>query len=153
MNESKRGYWIYSVITVIVFVGLFAFWGWLIYELVIQLSDKDFSNNTVIQALITLIITVFIGGYFSKWLEIRNAKKLELYKIQTSISLKLIDLASSAIHSPDNSQISDMLICESAKVKLYFPDSVLKALNLFIKADNKISYYDSLIDELRKNIK
>lgn len=75
MNESKRGYWVYSVITVIVFVGLFAFWGWLIYELVIQLSDKDFSNNTIIQALITLIITVFIGGYFSKWLEIRNAKK------------------------------------------------------------------------------
>ena len=73
MNESKRSYWVYSVITIIVFVGLFAFWGWLIYKLVIQLFHKDFSNNTVIQAVITLIITVFISGYFSKWLEIRNA--------------------------------------------------------------------------------
>ena len=153
MNENQRGYWIYSIVTIIVFVGLFAFLGWLIYDLIIKLSDKDFSNNTVVQALITLVVTVFIGGYFSKWLEIRNSKKLELYKIQTTISLKLIDLASAAIHSPNNEQILDLLICETSKVKLYFPDSVLKELNSFIEANDKKSYYDPLINELRKNIK
>ena len=153
MNENKRGYWIYSIVTIIVFVGLFAFWGWLIYDLIIKLSDKDFSNNTVVQALSTLVVTVFIGGYFNKWLEIRNSKKLELYKIQTAISLKLIDLASAAIHNSDNEQILDLLICESSKVKLYFPDSVLKELNSFIGANDKKNYYDPLINELRKNIK
>lgn len=153
MNENKRGYWIYSIVTIVVFVGLFAFWGWLIYDLIIKLSDKDFSNNTVVQALITLVVTVFIGGYFNKWLEIRNAKKLELYKIQTAISLKLIDLASAVVHNPDNEQILELLICESSKVKLYFPDSVLKELNSFIQANDKKNYYDPLINELRKNIK
>jgi hypothetical protein len=153
MNETKRGYWIYSVVAIIVGMGLFAFLGYLFYDLIIKLADKDFSNNTVIQALLTLIITVFIGGYFSKWLENKNAKKLELYKIQTTISLKLIDLASTYMHHPDNEEISDLLICESSKVKLYFPDSVMKALNKFIQDDDKPQEYNCLMDELRKNIK
>jgi len=153
MDEKKRGYWVYSVVAVTIGMGLFAFLGWLIYDLIIKLAEKDFSNNTVIQALLTLVITVFIGGYFSKWLESRNAKKLELYKIQTTISLKIIELASAAVHQPDNEQILNMLICESSKVKLYFPDSVLKVLNDFIQNDNKSQNYNQLIDELRKNIK
>ncbi|MPM76057.1 hypothetical protein SDC9_123052 [bioreactor metagenome] len=153
MNENKYGYWVYSIVAVTIGMGLFAFLGWLIYDLIIKLADKDFSNNTVIQALITLIITVFIGGYFSKWLENKNAKKLEIYKIQTEISLKIIDLASAAIHHPDNEQISAMLVCESSKVKLYFSDNLLKVLNNFIQTDDKISQYNPLIDELRKSMK
>ena len=66
MNENKKGYWIYSTIVVIFFVILFAFLGYLIKDLILKLAEKDFSNNTVIQALITLIVTVVIGGYFSK---------------------------------------------------------------------------------------
>ena len=153
VNENEKGYWAYSVVAVIFGMGLLGFVGWLIYDLIIKLSEKDFSNNTAIQAIITLVVTVFIGGYFSKWLESRNAKKIELYKIQTTISLRLIELASAAIHIPDDEQVVDMLICESSKVKLYFPDSVLKVLNQFIKANDKKGQYDNLIDELRKNVK
>lgn len=154
MNENRKGYWVYSVITVIIFVILFAFFAWLIYDLIIRLSEKDFSNNTVVQALITLLITVFIGGFFSKWLEKRNIKAIELYKIQTTLSLNLIDLASEAMHRPKDKTIHNLLIRESSKVKLYFPDDVLKELNTFINSDDKsIEQYNKVIDELRKGIK
>ncbi|MFR8100345.1 MAG: hypothetical protein ACLU76_10085 [Ruminococcus bicirculans (ex Wegman et al. 2014)] len=156
MNENKKGYWIYSIIAVIIGFAFFAFFVYLIYDLIIKLADKDFSNNTVIQALITLITTVFIGGYFSKWLENRNAKKLELYKIQTTISLKIIDLSSILLNNNvNNDEIRDMLITESIKVKLYFPDSVLKSLNNFLQSNESEIYknYDIMIEELRKNIK
>lgn len=155
MEIHKKGYWIYSIIAIIVGMSLFAFIGYLIYDLIIKLSDKDFSNNTVIQALITLIITVFIGGYFSKWLELRNTKKIELYKIQTNISLVLIDLASEYTRNLENEHIKASLINESIKVKLYFSDSVLKTLNNFINTQKEdiAKNYNALIEELRKNIK
>lgn len=156
MNENKKGYWIYSIIVVIIGFAFFAFFIYLIYDLVIKLADKDFSNNTVIQALITLITTVFIGGFFSKWLENRNAKKLELYKIQTTISLKIIDLSSILLNNNvNNDEIRDMLITESIKVKLYFPDSVLKSLNNFLQSNESEIHenYNIMIEELRKNIK
>lgn len=155
MEVQKKGYWIYSIVAIIVGMALFAFIGYLIYDLIIKLAYKDFSNNTVIQALITLIITVFIGGYFSKWLELRNTKKIELYKIQTNISLVLIDLASEYTRDIKNDNIRSLLINESIKVKLYFSDSVLKALNNFINAskENIAENYNLLTEELRKNIK
>ena len=62
--KKNKGYWIYSIVAIIFGMSLFAFFAYLIYDLIIKLSEKDFSNNTVIQALITLIITVFLGGYF-----------------------------------------------------------------------------------------
>lgn len=155
MEVRKKGYWIYSIIAIIVGMSLFAFIGYLIYDLIIKLADKDFSNNTVVQALITLIITVFIGGYFSKWLDLRNTKKIELYKIQTNISLVLIDLASEYTRNIKNKNIRSLLINESIKVKLYFSDSVLKALNNFINTskENIAENYNLLTEELRKNIK
>lgn len=154
MNENKKGYWIYSVIAVIIGMLLLAFIGYLIYDLILKLSDKDFSNNTVIQALITLIITVFIGGYFSKWLEYKNSKRVELYQTRISISLKLIDLASEYYRNR-NDNIKNMLIFESAKLKLFFNDDILKKLNIFIesKDDNIIDNYNLLIDSLKINIK
>ena len=155
MELSKKGYWIYSIIAIITGMVLVAFIVYLIYDLIIKLADKDFSNNTVIQALITLIITVFIGGYFSKWLELRNTKKIELYKIQTNISLVLIDLASEYTRNIKNEDIRSLLITESIKVKLYFSDSVLQALNNFINTsvENITENYNILTEELRKNIK
>lgn len=153
MNDNKKGYYVYSCIAVILGMALFAFLGWLIYDLILKLSNQDFSNNTVVQALITLIITVFIGGYFSKWLEIRNHKKLELYKIQTSISLKIIDLATILYHHPESIEAKELLIAESHKVKLYFDDNLLKNLNQFIREEDKGQYYNKVIDELKKNIK
>ena len=155
MEVQKKGYWIYSIIAIIVGMALFAFIGYLIYDLIIKLADKDFSNNTLVQALITLIITVFIGGYFSKWLELRNTKKIELYKIQTNISLVLIDLASEYVKNIKNDDIKSLLINESIKVKLYFPDSVLQALNNFINSskENIVGNYNLLTEDLRQNIK
>lgn len=153
-NIAKKGYWIYSTFVVIFGLSLFAFLGYLLYDLVIKLSEKDFSNNTVIQALITLIITVFIGGYFSKRIENVFAKKNELYKIQINLSLELIDMASEYYRN-HSTEIKNLLIFESAKVKLFFDDTTLKLLNDFIESDKKnmIQCYNLLIDDLKKKIK
>ena len=154
MNNKKKGYWIYSIIAVILGFSLFGWIGYLIYDLVIKLSEKDFSNNTVVQALITLVVTVFIGGYFSKWLELKNTKKIELYKIRTEISLKIIDLASAFYYIQDEN-IKNLLIAESSKVKLYFDDEVLKNLNNYLESNKKDrnDKYEALINSLRKNVK
>ena len=155
MNENKKGYWVYSVFAVIFGMGLLAFLGWLIYNLVVKLATTDITNDTVIQSLFTLVITVFIGGYFSKDLEHKNTKKLELYKIQTKISLNIIDLASEYYRHPENDEIKHLLICESNKVKLYFNDDVLKSLNLFIgfEEGTRVKLYNDLMDKLRDSIK
>lgn len=155
MNTEKKGYWIYSIIAVILGMGLIAFIVYLIYDLIIKLSAQDFSNNTVVQALITLFITVFAGGYFSKWLENKNAKKLELYKIQTTISLNIIDLSSSLMYDNTNTKARNELIKESVKVKLYFPDTVLQSLNTFLQSnENELTpNYNEMIEQLRKSIK
>ena len=153
-NVDKKGYWIYSIIAVTIGFGLFAFWGYLIYDLIIKLSDKDFSNNTIVQALITLIITVFIGGYFSKWIENKYSRKSELYKTRVSISLRLIDLASEYYRNR-NEEIKKILIFESAKVKLFFDDETLIKLNNFIECDKKdmVMNYNLLIDEFKNKVK
>ncbi len=160
MNENKKGYWIYSIIAIIVGMSLFAFWGYLIYDLVLKLSDKDFSNNTVVQALISLVTTVFLGGYFTKGLEQRNAKKLELFKTQRDISLSVVDYATALYYHPENQQIKELLKNESTKVKLYFDNDVLKALNEYIIAidnneniEKKNILYENLSTKLKKVIK
>lgn len=101
-----------------------------------------------------MIVTIFIGGYFSKWLELRNSKKIELYKIRTEISLKIIDLASAYYYNQDEN-IKNLLITESSKVKLYFDNEVLKNLNIYLESNKKDrnGKYESLIDSLRKNVK
>lgn len=154
MNENKKGYWIYSIIAIIIGMSLFAFIGYLIYDLILKLADKDFSNNTVIQALITLIITVFIGGYFLKWLEYKNTKKTKLYETRIDVSLRLIDLASEYYRNRSN-EVKNILIFESAKVKLFFEDETLKKLNNFIESDDKniIDNYNALIDNLKEKLK
>ena len=160
MDEYKKGYWVYSSIAIIVVLLLFAFWGYLIYDLVIRLSKQDFSNNTIIQSLVTLVITVFLGGYFSKWLERRNAKKLELFKIQKEIALSVIDYVTILFYHPDNIQIKELLVAESIKVKLYFDDETLKVLNEFIKATEDVSFgelrekqYASISNRLKKVVR
>lgn len=120
--ESKKGNYIYSIIILIAFFVLLGFFGYLVYDLIIKLSEKDFSNNTVIQALITLIITVFLGGYFSKYLERRNAKKIELLKTQRDIALQVVDLASLYLYKSDDENIKHLLLTEESKIKLFFND-------------------------------
>lgn len=160
MNENKKGYWIYSVIAIVIGMSLFAFWGYLIYDLVLKLSEKDFSNNTVVQALFSLVTTVFLGGYFTKILERRNAKKLEVFKLQKDISLKVVDYATILYYHPENTQVKELLIAETIKVKLYFDDEVLKAINEFIKTidtnqekEETDATYENLATQLKKAIK
>ena len=160
MNENKKGYWIYSVIAIVIGMSLFAFWGYLIYDLVLKLSEKDFSNNTVVQALFSLVTTVFLGGYFTKILERRNAKKLEVFKLQKDISLKVVDYATILYYHPKNTQVKELLIAETIKVKLYFDDEVLKAINEFIKTidtnqekEETDAKYENMINQLKKAIK
>lgn len=153
MDSNRKGYWVYSIIAIIIGFSLFGFLGYLIYDLIIKLSAQDFSNNTVVQALITLIITVFIGGYYSKWLEQRNAKKIELYKIQSELAISIINLASAFIYEPDDKGIELALVRESSKVKLYFDNKTLHELNEFIKAQDKKQHYDPLIDCFKKQLK
>lgn len=153
MNETKPGYFLYSTFAVLFFVALIGFISYLLYDLLFKLSLQDFTNNTVIQALITLVITVFFGGYFTKSLELRGLKKIELYKIRNTIALKVIDLASAFYHNPNEEKILHLLIAESSKIKLYFPDEVLKSLNEFIKDNQaKVTNYNNLINELQRNV-
>lgn len=160
MNESKKGYWIYSSIAVIIGMSLFGFLGYLTYDLVLKLSEKDFSNNTVIQALITLFVTVFLGGYFSKWLEQKNAKQLEVFRIQREIAIKIIDYATVLYYHPAAQREKELLKAESIKVKIFFDDSTLKTINQYLIAVEQSSFdnekgtiYDKLADQLKKVIK
>ncbi len=153
MKETQKGYWIYSVIAIIFGMGLFAFFAYLLYDLIIKLATTEISNDTLIQSLITLIITVFIGGYFSKGLEQRNNKKLETYKVQKEVALNIIDLVGMIIHNNNKEQAIQLLIVESYKVKLFFDDELLKVINNFCqeKDTNKYNlYYIDITDKLKK---
>lgn len=151
--ESKKGNYIYSIIILIAFFVLVGFFGYLVYDLIIKLSEKDFSNNTVIQALITLIITVFLGGYFSKYLERRNAKKIELLKTQRDIALQVVDLASMYLYKSDDENIRHLLLTEESKIKLFFNDEVLSAMNSYLKQEPTKEKYEQLVDSMKKVIK
>lgn len=160
MNENKKGYWIFSIIAVIFGMFLFAFWGYLIYDLILKLSEKDFSNNTVVQALFSLVTTVFLGGYFTKLLERKNAKKLEVFKVQKDISLAVIDYATALYYHPENEQIKELLKAETTKVKLYFDNEILKSIIAFINSidnneskEQRDSLYENLSTQLKKSMK
>lgn len=153
MKETQKGYWIYSVIAIIFGMGLFAFFAYLLYDLIVKLATTEISNDTLIQSLITLIITVFIGGYFSKGLEQRNNKKLETYKVQKEVALNIIDLVGMIVHNNNKEQAIQLLIVESYKVKLFFDDELLKVINNFCqeKDTNKYNlYYIEITDKLKK---
>lgn len=153
MKETQKGYWIYSVIAIIFGMGLFAFFAYLLYDLIVKLATTEISNDTLIQSLITLIITVFIGGYFSKGLEQRNNKKLETYKVQKEVALNIINLMGMIVHNNNKEQAIQLLIVESYKVKLFFNDELLKSINNFCQEEdtNKYNlYYIDITDKLKK---
>lgn len=153
MKETQKGYWIYSVIAIIFGMGLFAFFAYLLYNLIVKLATTEISNDTLIQSLITLIITVFIGGYFSKELEQRNNKKLETYKVQKEVALNIIDLMGMIVHNNNKEQAIQLLIVESYKVKLFFDDELLKSINNFCQEEDTSKYnlyYIDITDKLKK---
>lgn len=153
MIENKKGYWIYSTVAIIIGFVLFAFWGYLIYDLILKLSEKDFSNNTVIQALISLIVTVFLGGYFSKYLERKNAKNIEMLKTQKDIAIRIIDLASAYYYDPKNEEIRHLLLAEESKVQLFFNNDVLSAMNLYLTQEPTKEKYQQIVDTIQKVLK
>lgn len=153
MNENKKGYWIYSILTVLFFTTLFGFAAYLIYDLTVKIISKDFSTNTVVQAIFTLFITVFLGGYFTKWLERRNAKKLETYKTQRDIAIRIVDLSTMYLYEPDNENIKHLLIAEESKVKLFFNDDVLSVMSSFLKDTPTNDKYQQLVEAMQKVIK
>lgn len=153
MKETQKGYWIYSVIAIIFGMGLFAFFAYLLYDLIVKLATTEISNDTLIQSLITLIITVFIGGYFSKGLEQRNNKKLETYKVQKEVALNIIDLTGMIVNNNNKEQAIQLLIVESYKVKLFFDDELLKSINNFCQEKDTSKYnlyYIDITDKLKK---
>lgn len=153
MKETQKGYWIYSVIAIIFGMGLFAFFAYLLYDLIVKLATTEISNDTLIQSLITLIITVFIGGYFSKGLEQRNNKKLETYKVQKEVALNIIDLMGMIVNNKNKEQAIQLLIVESYKVKLFFDDELLKSINNFCQEKDTSKYnlyHIDITDKLKK---
>ena len=153
MKETQKGYWIYSVIAIIFGMGLFAFFAYLLYDLIVKLTTTEISNDTLIQSLITLIITVFIGGYFSKGLEQRNNKKLETYKVQKEIALNIINLMGMILYNNNKEQAIKLLIVESYKVKLFFDDDLLTSINNFCQEKNTSkynTYYVDITNKLKK---
>lgn len=63
-----------------------------------------------------------------------------------------MDYSSALLRNPQSEEIKNLLIAESIKVKLYFDDETLKAINDFIKSENKEMYYNPIVEALRKSI-
>ena len=154
MKKIISGILITLIVIAIIFgMGLFAFFAYLLYDLIVKLATTEISNDTLIQSLITLIITVFIGGYFSKGLEQRNNKKLETYKVQKEVALNIIDLMGMIVNNKNKEQAIQLLIVESYKVKLFFDDELLKSINNFCQEKDTSKYnlyYIDITDKLKK---
>lgn len=147
-NQQNKMYYVYSIFAVVFGMLLLALLAYFIYDIFLKLATNKFNNITLIQTIITLILTIFLGGAFQKRLELKNNKKLETYKTQKEIALKIIDLCGLIIFN-NNSQALDLLYTENLKSKLFFDDSIVKLLNEFIEDSNKQKYLD-IVDSLKK---
>lgn len=156
MHENIKGYYVYSTFVFVFGIGLFGFLGYLFYDLIIKLTTTQISNVTLLQSLITLIITVFVGGYFSKSLEYRNSKRLNNIKIQSDIALTIIDLAGLILRNENREHSKQLLINENFKVKIFFDDEVVKVINELCSTDNENELkriYNIMVDKMKKCIK
>lgn len=152
MKENRNGYYLYSTAAILGFLALFAYVFYLGHDLLVKLSMDEFTNSTVLQSMIALIITVFLGGYFSKAVEHKKQIKLEKFISQKAISLRIIDLASLVLNGHDIENIKQQLKTESIKVKLLFDDNLLKKLNEFIEKPDEGSY-NYLMEDLKRFFK
>lgn len=153
MKEEQKGYWIYSIFAIILGMSLMGFIVYLFYDLIIKLTTTEITNETLVQSFITLIITVFAGGYFSENLKQKSNKKLEKFKIQQEIALNIIDFMGMIVLGDNIERAKQLLINESYKVKLFFDDEILKSINIFCNEKNKEKYsihYNNIVDALKK---
>ncbi|WP_410771960.1 hypothetical protein [Fontibacillus sp. BL9] len=107
---------------------------------------------TLIQSIATLIGTVFIGGDFSKSLEYKNNKRMEEYKTQKEIALRIIDLAGLIIRNEETLKATNLIINENLKVKLFFDDKAVQYVNAII-TNKDPDNYNNLIEHLKKYFK
>lgn len=153
MNEEKKGYWIYSIFAIIFGMSLMGFIVYLFYDLIIKLTTTEITNETLVQSFITLIITVFAGGYFSENLKQKSNKNLEKFKVQQKIALNIIDFMGMIVRGDNIETAKQLLINESYKVKLFFDDEILKSINAFCTEKNKEKYsihYNNIVSLLKK---
>ncbi|WP_353892804.1 hypothetical protein PRVXH_002181 [Proteinivorax hydrogeniformans] len=148
-DAHNKGYYIYSVFAVLGFLLLTGYVFYLVHDLLIKLSTDQFTNATAIQSVVALVITVFLGGYFSKSIEHKKHIKLEKFKSQKEISLRIIDLAGLIVREEDTEKAKSLLRNENFKVKLLFDDSTVKAINNFLEKPNEANY-NLLMEEIKK---
>jgi len=146
---------VYGVTMMIVILTFFGVILYLIYTLIDNASRGNFTDNSIIQALITFATTVVAGTLINKNLERRNTKDAERNKIRNDISLKLIDLSGIALskhRTEKEKEIAiEMIGNENIKVKLFFNDEVVLAVNSFLEKPNSQSY-NLMTDILKKYI-
>lgn len=148
-HGTHSGYYIYSTMAIIGFILLIAFVCYLVYDLLIKLTSQEISNATLVQAVITLLITIFVGGIFGKNLELRNSRKLEFLKVQKDIALTVIELTKKISSGEDSKIALAQLYFEINKAELFFNKEVadsIKGLHSAVTQEN----YDKVIENMRK---
>ncbi|MGG4107985.1 hypothetical protein AAXB25_29260 [Paenibacillus lautus] len=155
MKERKTikltGYF-YGIILFLIVFGVAAFSVYLVYLLVVKASTNQFADTTVLQAMLTLIISVLIGTILTKSLESRNAKRLEVFKIRKDVSIN-INLSGVLLSSDESEKqrAFEILHNENMKVKLFFDDETVRAVKKFLE-EKSLSSYEEMTDMLKKHL-
>lgn len=156
MNDKKTikltGYF-YGIILFLIVFGVAAFSIYLVYLLVVKASTNQFADTTVLQAMLTLIISVLIGTILTKSLESRNAKRLEVFKIKKDVSINIINLSGVLLSSDESEKQKafEILHNENMKVKLFFDDETVRAVKKFLE-EKTLSSYGEMTDMLKKHL-
>lgn len=151
IKDDKIGC-IYGISMFLVLFGFIGFVIYLLYVLISKASSGEFTDITLLQAMLTAVFSVLGGTLLSKKLEERNAKSSELFKIRSNIGLKIIDLGGLILCSNEIAEINkavNLLINENVKVKIFFDDEVVKAINYFLEKKSP-SAYEAMTDKLKK---
>lgn len=152
MKSDNKWYYIYSICAVLIIMTVFGFFIYFMYDLIIKLSTNQFANVALISSLITIFITVFIGGWFNKSLELRNSKHIESYKEKKDISLNIISLASAIINNIESEKAKNLLGNENIRAELFLNDIIVQDINNFLESSTKENY-NTLLDNIKKELK
>lgn len=156
MNEDRpikiTGYF-YGIIMFLIVFGVAAFTIYLMYLLIVKASTNEFTNTIVLQAMLTLIISVILGTILTKSLESRNAKRIEVFKVKKDVSLTIINLAGIILSTENDEKFKamELLNNENYKVKLFFDDDTVRAVKQFLE-ERSLSTYGTMTDLLKKHV-
>ncbi|ENH96739.1 hypothetical protein J416_09184 [Gracilibacillus halophilus YIM-C55.5] len=152
-TTEKTGYF-YGIVLFLILFSTISFVVYLFYSLVIKASNDELTDNTIVNALITLIISVILGNLMSRKLEHRYARSLEIYKIKNSIALNIIDLSETILNSRNEEirlKALESLETEYKKSKLYFEEEIVYSIQNLIKYQS-LDSYNQLIKLLRNQV-